>query len=203
MKQNFAPNSIETNTSVLSSYLPEGKLYDAKNTQSSNFYQLIASFAQEYTRVQEKINELATESDMSQTQELIEAWEEALGIPDSCFTTDVSLTQRQLQCVVKFAQMNVQTEADFVQLANTLGYQIEIIHSTTHAIFPMIFPILLGTAKQARFTMIVKFIDINKPTNVFPITFSFTFQTENLIECIFSYLKPANVKIIYWYKDYP
>jgi uncharacterized protein YmfQ (DUF2313 family) len=203
MNQNFDQNSIETNTALLAAYLPQGKMYDAKNIRDTNFNKLLTSFAQEYTRIQEKINELSYEDYIAQTQELIENWESALGIPDDCFTNTVSLTQRQLQCVVKFAQMNIQTEADFIQLAATLGYQIEILHGIVYSVFPMLLPALLGSAKSARFTMIIKFLNMDKPQNVFPMTFPFVFQGQNVMECVFNHLKPANVRIIYWYADYP
>lgn len=204
MKNNFTPNSIETNTNVLAAYLPEGRIYESKNVTTSNFHKLLKSFSQEYTRIQSKINELSVEYDMRETYELIEEWEKVLGIPDECFSIDgLDIKQRRLQCIVKFAQMNIQTEDDFIQLAKTLGYKIEILHGIDYSIFPMTFPILLGTAKQARFTMIVKFLDLNKPQNVFPMTFPFEFQKENPLICVFEHLKPANVRIIYWYKDYP
>lgn len=203
MNQNFDQNSIETNTALLAAYLPQGKMYDAKNIRDTNFNKLLVSFSQEYTRIQEKINELSYEDYIAQTQELIENWESALGIPDDCFTNTVSLTQRQLQCVVKFAQMNIQTEADFIQLAATLGYQIEILHGIVYSVFPMLLPALLGSAKSARFTMIIKFLNMDKPQNVFPMTFPFVFQGQNVMECVFNHLKPANVRIIYWYADYP
>jgi len=203
MNQNFTENSLEINTYLLGSYLPQGKMYDAKNIKDTNFNKLLAAFAQEYTRIQAKINELSTEYDMSVTQELIAEWEHALGIPDQCFTNTVSLEERQKQCVVKFAQMNIQTEADFIQLAATLGYDIEILHGIKYAVFPMTFPILLGSAKAARFTMIIKFLNADKPQNIFPMTFPFIFQKQNTVQCVFEFLKPANVRIIYWYRDYP
>lgn len=203
MNKNFLPNSVEVNTQLLAMYLPSGKMYEAKNKPDTVFYKLLFAVSKEFTRVQEKIYEVTMEYDINTTKELISEWEKWLGIPDDCFTNTVSLEQRRKQCKAKLGQMNLQTEGDYIQLAANFGYDIEILHGVDYAIFPMKFPILLGSIKEAKFTMIVKFLNVNKPSNVFPITFPFVFQAPNIVECLFNHLKPTYVRIIYWYADYP
>jgi hypothetical protein len=113
----------------------------------------------------------------------------------------VDIAIRRVQCVAKFAKMNIATEKDWIDLARTLGYNIRIEHSTDYMCLPFILPFILGTGKTARFTIIVVFIDLPQPSNVFPLTLPFTLgEDANVLKCVFAHLKPANVQILYKYE---
>lgn len=200
MKNSFEPNSLETNTKVMASYLPKGELFTAKDIFNSNFNKLMRALAVEFGRDQDKLYELYQEYDMNNTSNLIDEWESALGIPDDCFTNTVDLPTRRLQCVAKFAKMNIATERDWIDLASFLGYNIAIEHGTTYMVLPFLLPFILGSGKTAKFTIIVIFLDLPKPTSVLPLTLPFVLgDSGNVIKCIFEHLKPANVQILYKY----
>jgi hypothetical protein len=198
IKNTFIPNNLNTNTKVMASYLPLGQAFNAKDIFNSNFNKLMRALAVEFGRDQSILYELSQEYNISKTNNLIEEWENALGIPDDCFSNTVSITQRQLQCVAKFAKMNIATEKDWIDLARFFGYNIAIEHGDKYMVLPFTLPFILGTGKTSRFTIIIVFLDLPKPSNVFPLTLPFTLGAGvNLIQCLYEHLKPANVKILY------
>jgi len=202
MKKDFTPNTVDVNAQILADMLPGGRLFDAKNINGSNFRKMLEALAQELTRIQIKIYEISTEDDLETTTNLIEQWEKALGIPDECFSNTVSIDQRRKQIVAKFAKMNVQTEDDFISLAKYFGYNITISYGDVHGTFPITFPWVFALdGRAARHTMIIRFVDINKPGSTFPWIFPVVWGEPNIIICLFEHLKPANVKIVWQYKD--
>jgi len=128
---------------------------------------------------------------------LIDEWERALNIPDTCLTNTVPIDQRRKQLVAKFALMNITTEEDWIYLANFFGFNIKIEYGTQYSEFPMEFPLYFaGSIKAAKFTMIITFLGLEKPSNIFTMTFPITFEDDNnFMMCLFKKLKPANVNI--------
>lgn len=193
----FQPRTILDNTNGLVAYLPDGRLFAAKNIEGTNLRKLYQAFASEYTRLQNKIYELGIEDDLANTSNLIDEWERALLIPDTCLTNNTTLVQRRKQVVAKFALMNLVTEEDWIALARFFGYTITISRGVTSNVFTMTFPIYFtGSIKAARFTMIIKFVGLKKPSNIFTCTFPIVFSdNENFLMCLFYHLKPANVHL--------
>ena len=198
---NLRPKSLEINTQTLANYMAEGELFAARNIVNSNFRKLLTGFAIELGREQELLWLLSEQHDISTTTNLIEEWERALGIPDTCFTNTVSLDQRRLQCGIKFAMMNIVTMEDWLTLASALGYNIKISYSTGLMTLPFILPFILTDFRTAKFTMLITFLDLAKPENILPFVLPFVLGAKdtNLLKCIFSHLKPANVQILYKY----
>jgi len=199
IKTDFKPNTLLQNTNALAAYLPNGQLFVAKNLEGSNLRKSLTALANEYGRYQDKIYEVSTEDDIRNTTNLISEWESALGIPDQCLTSDTTIQQRRKQIEAKFALMNLTTESDWIYLANFFGFTITIEHGSQASLFPMTFPILFsGSVKAAKFTMIIKFMGLRKPGNIFTMKFPITFEQQtNYVLCLFEKLKPANVNIVY------
>lgn len=193
----FKPGTIVDNTDALVAYLPNGRLFAAKNIEGTNLRKLFEAFSGEMGRMENKIYELAVEDDLANTTNLLEEWEHALMIPDTCLTNNTTIEQRRKQIVAKFALMNITTEKDWIDLAQFFGFTITIEHGVEASVFPIRFPIYFAaSAKAARFTMIITFTDLIKPTNVFTCTFPITFSNnENFLMCLFYHLKPANVNL--------
>ena len=199
---NFKPNTIIQNTETMAKYQANGTLFDAKSIDGSNFRKLMTALAQEFTRYQSKLYELDTEYNLHTVNELLPQWESALGIPDDCFSTNVSIEQRRLQCISKWALENIYSEKDWIRLAKIFGYDILIEYGSKYMTFPMIFPIIFGDKRASKFTVIITFLNIPKPSNVFPVIFPFTFgDSNNIFICLMAHLKPANVRIIYKYLE--
>jgi uncharacterized protein YmfQ (DUF2313 family) len=204
MKTNFKPNTLETNTQVLANYLPTGILYAAKNIGESKLKKMLRALAYELTREQDKLYELSYEHKLDTTTNLIQEWERALGIPDDCFNTNQPIEIRRKQIVAKFAKMNLLTEQDWIDLAKLFGYDIQIIHPIENNGFDYTFDFYFYTDKELRFVMIIKFMGLAAPEDVFDCTFDFTFSDDtNVVICLFEHLKPANVKLIFEYELTP
>jgi len=202
MTNDFRPNTIVENTDCLVAYIPDGRLFAAKRIEGSNLRTLFSSFAFEFTRLQNKIYELSVEDDLAHTTNLLDEWEKALQIPDTCLTNTVSLVQRRKQLVAKFALMNLTTEKDWVDLAFFFGYRIKIEYGTQYSIFTMKFPLYFsGSIKAAKFTMIINFYETEQPKNLFTLTFPIKFENSvQFLMCLFRKLKPANVNLHFRWK---
>jgi uncharacterized protein YmfQ (DUF2313 family) len=208
MKKDFTPNTIEENTQFFAGMLPSGQPFDAKNIYNSNLRKLLRAFSTEGFRVQNKIYELSEEFDITKTVNLIEAWESLLGIPDQCFDTlpiYLTIEQRRLQVLCKFARMNLTTEKNWIDLAKLFDIDIQIIHPSDNSSFDYTFDFhMYDDRKNQRFTMIIKFLHMAAPENVFNCTFDFTFDdTVPFIMCLFDQARPANVHIVYEYELTP
>lgn len=205
-QQEFVPLSDEDNTQTLADNLPDGELYRAKNMPESTFRELLYALALEIGRIEGLIETIADDYYIWTTSALIESWERAVGIPDSCFkiTEDTPIEQRRKNVIAKFALMNIITRDDFVLLAAFFGFNIAITggyNEPNGNVFPLTFPIVFSNSiKEAKFTMIVKFLDKVSP-NVFPFTFPITFGDDEtaFLRCVFRKLKPAYCRIVFLY----
>lgn len=192
----FARRNVEEYTDSLSSYLPGGELFEAKNIQDSNFRKLLRGMAGELYRA----NGLLREYDIlpDETIKFISEWESALGIPDDCFSGNGTIEERRRDVLVKLAASGIQTNQDFVDLAALFGVTVTVTAGVEEITFPLVFPVLMfSTNKEARFTIIVEFTAPD--TSRFPLTFPILFGTDEigLLECVFNKLKPANCNIIF------
>jgi len=201
----FLAHSLEENASTLAAYLPNDKLFAAKNLDGTNLRKLLKGLGGELTRVDQIFQSVWDGTNILETTDpnYMAAWEGAVGIPNTYFTETTSLTieERRQQVLIQLRSLGVLTEQDFIDLAALLGITITIEHAIDYATFPMIFPIiLLDRASQARFIMIV-----NAPASlnpfIFPMTFPITFSSteSNILETLFNILKPANTQIIFNY----
>lgn len=200
MSNNFIPNTLIENTDCLVAYLPNGRLFAAKNIEEANLRKLYKALAKEFGRLQNKIYEISAEDDLANTTNLINEWEKALQIPDTCLKSlNVPIAQRRKQIVAKFALMNITTEKDWVDLAWFFGFRIKIEYGISYGAFTYKFPLYFaGSVKAAKFTMIITFLGISKPKNIFTVKFPIQFdENTNYVMCLFSKLKPANVNIHY------
>lgn len=202
----FISNSVEENAQSIADYFLNGDFLRAKNIKDSNLRKYLHALSNEFTRVEQKIKEVADEHYIPLTYNLIDEWEKQLTIPDDCFSViGKTIEERRKQVIAKFALMNVTTDQDFIDLAAFFGVEVEIVNGIEHSnFFPFTFPIyFFGSIKEAKFTMIVYFKNIDRPTNAFPLTFPFTFQpaNSNLVLCLFEKLKAAPYKIIPRYRN--
>lgn len=205
-QQDFVPFSDKDNAQSLADNLPDGALYRSKNIPNTDFRTFLAALALEIGRIEGLIEFIADDYYIwtSTVSGLLPSWERAVGIPDSCFkVTDETPVERRIKNVIaKLALMNVVTRDDFKLLAEFFGFRVEITSGYDEPngnVFPLTFPIVFSdTPKEARFTMLVKFLDKVNPS-VFPFTFPITFGDDetSFLRCVFRKLKPAYCRIIF------
>lgn len=79
-----------------------------------------------WARLHARANQLIADMFPCSTVELLPEWEATLGLPDPCTGPLPTIQQRQAAVCGKFVARGGQSQAYFIRLAASLGYQIEI-----------------------------------------------------------------------------
>ncbi len=207
----FARRDIDQYTNSLADYLPGGCLFASASVSNSNFRKLLRGMAGELFRANGLLKEYSEEIIPDQTVKFIGEWEQALGIPDDCFSGTGSITERRRDVLVKLASLGVQTAQDFIDLGTIFGAAVTVQAGRDTITFPLTFPVFMfSTLKEARFTIVFT-VESEifpytfpltfpaKAAETFPLTFPITFgvSEQSILECLFTALKPANCKVIF------
>lgn len=189
---------IARQTQKLVDYLPQGRAFGGKAQSGTVTRSLLEGLGAEMIRSTALIQQFRDEILPDLTTLFLDEWESALGIPDDCFSGAGSDDVRRRDILLKLVSLGVQTGADFVALANTIGVNLTIKGGSTHGVFPFEFPaVFFPSAKDARFTIIVDFTD--DLAEMFPLSFPIVFgdSTQGVVTCLFEKLKPANVDLLF------
>ncbi|MEO7691299.1 MAG: putative phage tail protein [Sphingomonas sp.] len=111
-------------TADMQAHLPTGAAWprDPEATLTA----LCAVYAEEFARVDARVDQLVAEYDPRGAYELLSDWEAALGLPDTCTAAATSIAARQAACWRKLAFAAGQTPAFYIALAASIGSEIEI-----------------------------------------------------------------------------
>ena len=88
---------------------------------------LLHAIAQEPTRIEQRLRDLEQEVLLVSGEELLDAWEQALGLPDPCAPPIADPDLRRQRIRAKLAETGGQSRAYFVLLAAQLGLSAEVI----------------------------------------------------------------------------
>lgn len=181
----FENRSLEECTNSLARYHPDGKLFLGKNINSTNYHKFLRGLSEELCRAQDLLITYITEILPDQTTLLIEEYERALGIPDSCLDNTGTVSERRRNILAKLASSGLQTSQDFIDFAKIFGYVNPDPGEIT---------VSQGVSK---FEIIITFPVANSP--VFPFTFPIPFGStgQSTVECLLTKLKPANCRITF------
>lgn len=187
-------------TDVLAGYLPNDDLHAKKNKEGSNIRKILIGLASQWLRFRDTANEIYDEYDPENTTDLIEEWEEFVGIPDECLSNDGTLEQRRLNILLKLAGINATTAKQFETIAEVLGYTVTVETGIDTSTFPFTLPFILLSAAEAPFTIVVTLDAADAPSG-FPLTFPFSLTdgTPDILLCFFEKLKPANTNLVFRY----
>jgi uncharacterized protein YmfQ (DUF2313 family) len=187
---------------ILSQYLRDDRLHEAKNTEDSTLRKILIGLASEWLNFRNKINEVSNEYNLQKTTALIQEWEGFVGIPDSCIPVSSTIEQRRLNVLLKLAGINATTESQFKKIAEILGYNIEVSNGVSTSTFPLTFPFLLISQDSAPFTIVITLPSSIQPSG-FPLTFPFTLTSQQpaILDCLFNKLKPANTQLFFRYSN--
>ena len=195
----FTLHSVDQHAQSLANYLPNGKLFAAKNTNATNFRKYLRGLSYELQRFESLLIEVTSEYDPRTTADFISEWESSVGIPDDCFPGTGSLDERRRDVITKFMGMGVSTRQDFIDLAAFMGYSIDIEYLPEESFNPpynVPFTPLIGIP-NSRYVWVV--IGTNIVLNVPPynVPFSLTSSGVTKLQCFFNELKPAHTLIIF------
>jgi len=198
----FETKTQEQQTDALAQYLPSGKAWLAKAIPTSTLRKMLLGLAGEFVRVQEKLNEVATEYYPDETTKLLSEWESALGIPDDCIPIAPDIEERRKNILIKFNASFTGTKADYEYLGELMGYDIEVIAAVDYSAWPWTWSHLwLGGDDTAPFRMVIKAPLITAPS-VWPWTWPHAWGDDALksLRCLFEKIKPANITIHWVYE---
>ncbi len=200
------PNkTAEESTNSLVSFLPSGPVFLGASIDDTNLRKLIWGLAIELAREEGVLGSIADGHDIRYANaDFLDLWESALQIPDGAFPESSDLETRRRYVLAKLAHCNVTTRADFINLANFLGFQIDIRTGSEVGIFPLPFPLVFYDRPQtARFDHVITIYVENFPY-VFPLQFPVNFANsiKGIIEVLFARLKPANTNLMFFYSLY-
>jgi len=195
----FGPHTEEEQGQSLANYLPNGRIFAAKNQEGTTLKNLIFGLGIELFRAEGKQNEIICEHFPEDTELLLAEWESALGIPDDCIPIAETAAERRENIITKLTALGVATKEGFEALALELGFSVRVDGGGRWGIFPMEFPAMLfNNPSDARFTMVVDFL-VPLDLNVFDFTFPVVFgdNVNNVIICLFERLRPANADLVF------
>lgn len=189
--------------SQLQSLLPPGRAWTRE--PGANLTALLAAWADEFGRVDLRIDQLLGEYDPRMAYELLGEWEAALGLPDPCSSAATSIAARQLNCWRKLAFVGGQTPQFYIDLAAALGFAIEIhefdpnVDDWDASLTPLI------TDGRWRFVWRVHVLNAGDFTFFrFGDPFGGQFREGDIaidLECIITAAKPAHTHVIFSYPE--
>lgn len=186
----FKKRDKEQYTDSLAQYLPSGVLFANKNIKDSNFRKLLRGMAGELFRANGLLIDYSNEILPDKTVKFISEWEQALGIPDQCFSGAGAINERRRDILIKLSALGAQTAADFEAIAFLFGQTVTVVGGKDPSVSPVITP-----DKTARFTIVVQYAASSGFDYEFD--FPFGFDDNSFLECIFNQIKPANCQVIF------
>lgn len=200
----FDPYSVDDNQFMLAAHLPIGRAWENGFSHDSNIGKYLLGLACEFYRFEVLTSDIAKEMDIDQTNQLLIDWEKSVGIPDSCFSTDVSIESRRIQVEQKLGKFGgVQTKADFERVAAAFGIVAQVFYGScgNGFSFPMTFPTVFinyADYKEESHTIIVAITELYTTPNTFALAFPIPFSSGPLtfLQCIYRKLAPANVEVV-------
>jgi len=189
-------HNIEEHADALADYMPNGRLFEAKKINNSNYRQLLRGIAEELFTAEGYLISLNDEYLPDQTTLFLSEWESALGIPDDCFPVSINNDDRRRNILVKLAALGVQTVNDFVELGIIFGINVTIQTGSEAASFPMSFPLIFfNTPSDSRFIIIIDFPLPGSGFFIYNFPIIFGEASQFILKCLFRKLAPANCQV--------
>ena len=205
---------------VLLRHLPLGRAWLGFRTKQKRAYRIIQGLAAPFEDAWTALCALATELSPYQTTDLIGDWEAAVGLPDACLPSAVTIEQRRAQIVYRLSKRRWTTAQDWKDLALLFNLVIQITpgwYVQRLALFgdgtppgaEWDFPLSFDSfPRLGRFRVYIDVVGIDyvgfeyggglTSSDVgFPIPFGDSSPALALIQCIFDRIRPANVVIIW------
>jgi len=189
-------HSLNEHARSLADYLPNGRMFEAKNINDSNFRQLILGLSGELFTAEGYLVTLEQEYFPDATNLFLSEWEQALGIPDDCFDGLGDNNTRRRDIIVKLSALGVQTADDFVTLAATFGKTVTVIPLSDEAFPPLPVPFIPVSLPEGRFIIVVTGVDLVSGVPPYDVPFDLIVG-ESVLECLFTKQIPGNCNLIF------
>lgn len=211
--------SKEQHTDALAANLPSGRVWRAKHRPDGNLRKLLAGMAPTMRSIDGFLERFVDQVIPPTTEDYLSEWEEALGIPDGCFSVGTTTAARQLAISIKLVVLaGISTEQDFIDLAAIFGLTITAKSGIDHVSvadggYELATPLIAigsftGGVDEARQTLVIT--ESYPEDTTFPWPFSaaaspppppvglkFATSGQNSLRCLIRKLAPANINVIF------
>lgn len=117
--------NIDNFIRLIYNLLPKGWAWN--DDPDSDTYKLIASIAEEFLRVHNRLEDLIIEIDPFQTNELLDDWDAMLGLPAPCWDDlELSSADRRQMIIQTLAALGGANSAYFENLLNNYGFNVTV-----------------------------------------------------------------------------
>ncbi len=178
---------VERYRDSLLRHLPPGIAITRRADQ--NVPRMLEALAVEPARVAERVQDMLVEAFPGTTVELIDEWEDALGLPDDCVTPTI-YADRIAAIVARFVGTSGHSEADYKELAESLGYEADLVTVTRVVAFKA------GRSKAGD-----KLWNHHQWTVYWSIGGSGDAVRDALLECVFNARRRAHTEFIFEFND--
>ncbi len=128
-KSIFDPQSLDDAFLTLRQHIPQGRAWGSGDN-SPVMQSLVRAMARPFQIAQEYIKKLADEYEIPQTTDLIEEWEESVGIPDQCLFSEDTLGNRRMQVLNRISKQPIQSLSDMQTFVdNNFGENMVVLRS--------------------------------------------------------------------------
>lgn len=199
----FKTRTSAEHTRITADYLPNGWTWIAKRINDSNLYKLLYGLSIEFSRLEQKMNEIAEGWLLDRSAGLLETWEKTLGIPDGKIPGTTDTENRRRQTLMKLVSEGIKTNSDYVFLIDVLGIQVTVYPGYYFWLNPDVRVPTFSSEKEARFTLVIEAdIPLSDPITLpdfFPVSFPWYFRTStyNVVQQYLLDVIPANVQLIW------
>lgn len=121
-----APTLSET-AGQLAASLPQGRAWEAKGVEGSNMRALINSTAVPHNMVQQLIQLMDEQFRISGTYDLLEEWEDSVGIPDECLAASDTIALRRQAVIDRLRKIPLVTLEDIQDYVNALYPDVTMV----------------------------------------------------------------------------
>ena len=183
--------------------LPRGPIWN--RTAGSLLDALIFSFGKELARADAKANSIINEADPRTSFDLLSEWFIDWGIPSACLSAlaDPTLEEKWQELITKITCSRSLTAQYFKDVAETLGYECDIVTYSAFTVFDTAEKALFGTEWNTAYAMGIK-VKTSSANKFFNTTWTadqpLAVWGDRLFECLMRSLIPAHVTAIFEYE---
>lgn len=197
-----APNK-EVSAQQMADCLPTGRAWGKRNDPESNVRKLINALSTAFNIVQQYVELLDDEFQISQTTDLLEDWEQSVGIPDSCVALSQTIAERRQDVIDRLSKKPIVTLADMQAYVDQLfpGMGVVLYPGYEYYNFEYEFEVdFLGDVSD-KFILVA---EVPLSDNTFEYEFEMEFDASvntDRLECLLNKINPACVYVIIEYAE--
>lgn len=197
---NIEKRTQQEQARILANYLRSDKLHDAKNNKDSILFKILMGLAIGWIDFRNNSQLIVDNYNIYNSLQLLEEWEQAVGIPDDVFNIANDAETRKRNILLKISGSKAETSLQFENIGKILGFDIKCETGYQYCRFPLRFPIIFTKKENLPFLIVIT-IDKKYQPKTFPFTFPIEFKSDIaiILKLFFDKIKPANTKLIFRY----